>query len=63
MRPGEDDLGAYCASKRTDGGRVTMGCLAFLREHKVADGRFPADVEDGTLVFEVGEPGGRFLRD
>lgn len=63
MRPApEDDSRASRASRRGDGRQFTVGCMGFVREHEIANGRFPAAMEDGMLVFEVGEPGGRFLK-
>lgn len=63
MRPVEAAPHSYRASPRANGKQVTVGCLAFVRHHKIADGRFMASMEDGMLVFGVGEPGGRFLKD
>ena len=62
IRPaGEDDYRSYRAIPRTNGMQVTIGCVAFVREFKIADGRFPGEMEDGMLVFAVGSPGLRFL--
>ena len=63
MRPVDAAPHSYRATPRANGRQFTVGCVGFVREFKIADGRFPAGMEDGMLVFEVGEPGGRFLKD
>ena len=61
MRPAEeDDARAYRASRRANGMQFTVGCMGFVREHGIGDGRYPARMEGGMLVFAVGERGERF---
>jgi hypothetical protein len=63
MRGVEAAPHSYRATPRANGRQFTVGCVGFVREFKIADGRFPAAMEDGMLVFEVGPAGGRFLDD
>lgn len=50
----EEGLPSYSATPRSNGKQVSVGAQLFVREHKIADGRYPATMEGGMLVFGVG---------
>ena len=45
---------SYSATPRSNGKQVSVSSQLFVREHRIADGRYPAEMEDGMLVFAVG---------
>ena len=53
---GTEEVGppSYSATPRSNGRQVSVSAQLFVREHRIADGRYPAEMEDGMLVFAVG---------
>jgi hypothetical protein len=49
-----DDPRSYSATPRSNGKQVSIAASRFVRHHRIADGRYPAELEDGMLVFGVG---------
>jgi len=45
---------SYSATPRSNGKQVSIAASRFVREHGIAGGRYPAEMEDGMLVFGVG---------
>ncbi len=52
-----DDPRSYSATPRSNGKQVSVAASRFVRHHKIADGKYPAEMEDGLLVFGVGPEG------
>ena len=50
----EGDVRSYSATPRSNGKQVSVAASRFVRHHKIADGKYPAEMEDGMLVFGVG---------
>ena len=58
MRKAEsDDPRSYSATPRSNGKQVSVAASRFVRHHKIADGKYPAEMEDGMLVLRVGPEG------
>jgi hypothetical protein len=45
---------SYSAAPRSNGKQVSVAASRFVRHHRIADGKYPAEMEDGMLVFRVG---------
>jgi hypothetical protein len=45
---------SYSTAPRSNGKQVSVAASRFVRHHKIADGKYPAETEDGMLVFRVG---------
>ena len=55
MRTAKDGgLRSYSATPRSNGKQVSVAASRFVRHHRMADGRYLAEMEDGMLVFGVG---------
>ncbi len=55
MRAAKDgDPRSYSATPRSNGKQVSVAASRFVRHHRIADGKYPAKMEDDLLVFEVG---------
>ena len=52
-----DDPRSYSATPRSNGRQVSVAASRFVRHHGIADGRYPAEMDDGMLVFGVGPEG------
>ncbi len=52
-----DDPRSYSATPRSNGKQVSIAASRFVRHHRIADGKYPAEMEDGMLVFGVGPEG------
>ena len=52
-----DDPRSYSATPRSNGKQVSIAASRFVRHHRIADGKYPAELEDGMLVFGVGPEG------
>ena len=50
----DDDPRSYSATPRSNGKQVSVAASRFVRHHRIADGKYPAEMEDGMLVFGVG---------
>ena len=53
----KDDPRSYSATPRSNGKQVSVAASRFVRHHKIADGKYPAEMEDGMLIFGVGPEG------
>jgi hypothetical protein len=53
----KDDPRSYSATPRSNGKQVSIAASRFVRHHKIADGKYPAEMEDGMLIFGVGPEG------
>jgi hypothetical protein len=49
-----DDPRSYSATPRSNGKQVSIAASRFVRHHRIVDGKYPAKLEDGMLVFGVG---------
>jgi hypothetical protein len=49
-----DDPRSYSPTPRSNGKQVSVAASRFVRHYGIADGRYPAEMEDGMLVFGVG---------
>ena len=49
-----DDPRSYSATPRSNGKQVSVAASRFVRHHGIPDGKYPAEMEDGMLVFGVG---------
>jgi hypothetical protein len=49
-----DDPRSYSATPRSNGKQVSVSASRFVRHHKIADGRYPAEMEGDMLVFGAG---------
>ena len=45
---------SYSATPRSNGKQVSVAASRFVRHHRIADGKYLAEMEDGMLVFAVG---------
>jgi hypothetical protein len=55
IRKADDgDPRSYSATPRSNGKQVSVAASRFVRHHEIADGKYPAEMEDGMLVFGVG---------
>ena len=52
-----DDPRSYSATPRSNSKQVSIAASRFVRHHRIADGRYPAELEEGMLVFGVGPEG------
>lgn len=52
-----DDPRSYSATPRSNGKQVSVAASRFVRHHRIADGKYPAGLEDDMLVFAVGPEG------
>ena len=50
----DEDPRSYSATPRSNGKQVSVAASRFVRHHEIADGRYPAEMEGGMLIFEVG---------
>ncbi len=53
-RADADDPRSYSATPRSNGKQASVAASRFVRHHGIADGRYPAEMEDGMIVFAVG---------
>jgi hypothetical protein len=53
IRKADDDPRSYSATPRSNGKQVSVAASRFVRHHRIADGKYPAEMEDGMLVFGV----------
>ena len=53
-KSGPDDPRSYSATPRSNGKQVSVAASRFVRHHSIADGKYPATMEGGLLVFGVG---------
>lgn len=51
------DPRSYSATPRSNGKQVSVAASRFVRHHGISNGRYPAEMEDGMLVFAVGPEG------
>ena len=49
-----DDPRSYSATPRSNGKQVSVAASRFVRHHRIADGKYQAEMKDDLLVFEVG---------
>ena len=45
---------SYSVTPRSNGKQVSIAASRFVRHHRIVDGKYPAKLEDGMLVFGVG---------
>ena len=48
------DPRSYSATRRGNGKQMSLSASRFVRHHRIADGRYPAEMEGNMLVFGVG---------